>query len=70
MTQWDAPPKRFQVLRCVLPQAVRDRRHGLVATKDRLDLLPGVGFGGVGQVQVDKRGLPATVAKVLLDDFQ
>ena len=70
VTERDAAAKCFQVLRCVLRQAVRDRRHRLLATKDRLDLLPRVGIGGVGQVQVDHCGLQAAVAKVLLDDFQ
>ena len=70
MTERDASAKRFQVLRCVLRQAVRDRRHRLLATKDGLDLFPGVGFGGIGQVQVDHRGLQAAMAKVLLNDFQ
>lgn len=38
--------------------------------KELLDDVPGFSFGGIGQMQVDHRGLQAGVAEVLLDDSQ
>jgi hypothetical protein len=63
-----------QVSRCVLPEAIRDRGHRLLGKrlpyKDRFDGLAGIDRRGLGQVQVNHRGLQAAVTKILLDDLQ
>ena len=50
MTKWYRVAKRFQVSRCVLPEAVRDGWHRLLGlpSKDPLDGLPCVDFGRFG----------------------
>jgi len=41
----DTVSKLLEVSRCVLPEAVRDSRHGLLAPEQLLDDLACVGFG-------------------------
>ena len=78
--------KLLKVRRCVLPKAVRDGRHRLVAAvalvpvvafvvvdaspKDPFNCLATIHLCGLSQVQVNHRCLQATVTEVLLDDSQ
>jgi hypothetical protein len=56
MTEWNPFAKLFEVRRCVLPEAVRDRRHRLSSLEQLFDNLAGINSRGVGQMQIDHGG--------------
>jgi len=63
--------ERLEICRCVLPQAVRHRKHRLLLTaptKELLDRRSRIDFRRLGQMQVDHGRLQAAVAEILLDD--
>ena len=68
-----ADTERVPDSRTVLAEGLRDGWHrelALLSPEQSIDGGAGLGLSGIGQVQIDHRGLQTAVAEILLDDFQ